>query len=157
MYLIGDGPNQGKLTALKPADVTMVNDKKRTILKVLSPIPIVPGKNTAEIEGETATLRVPGNRPEFYFRLSQQERMAIVKLERKKNARLVETITIMPVSNEALEEQKQVATFKKQIGDQLFKIWPEEPLEPGEYAVLEYTEGARNLQVWDFGVGAAKK
>jgi hypothetical protein len=153
VYLIGEG----KLTPLKQADVTIASDKKRTVLKVLSPIPIIPGKSTAEIAGEASGFRVPANRPEFYFRMSMQERLAIVKLEKKKNARLVENITKMPVTEEIIEEQKQVPAFKKQIGDQLFKIWPEEPLEPGEYAVVEYTDGAANLQVWDFGVGPAKK
>jgi hypothetical protein len=153
VYLIGEG----KLIPLKPADVTIANDKKRTILKVLAPIPIVAGKSTAEIAGESAAFRVPGNRPEFYFRLSMPERLAIVKLERKRSSRLVETITRLPVSEEVFEEQKQVPTFKRQIGDMLFKIWPEEPLEPGEYAVVEYTDGEVNLQVWDFGVGPAGK
>lgn len=153
VYLIGEG----KLTPLKQADVTIASDKKRTVLKVLSPIPIVPGKSTVEIAGEASEFRVPTNRPEFYFRMSMQERLAIVKLDRKKNVRLVENVTKMPVSDEILEEPKLVPTFKKQIGDQLFKIWPEEPLEAGEYAVLEYTEGAANPQVWDFGVGPAKK
>ncbi len=41
------------------------------------------------------------------------------------------------------------------IADQLFKIWPEKDLEPGEYAVVEYTEGKVNPQIWDFGIGAA--
>jgi hypothetical protein len=153
VYLIGEG----KLTALKQADVIIASDKKRTILKVITPIPIVPGKSTAEIEGETSAFRVPGNRPEFYFRLSKPQRLAIVQLQKKKNARLVENITILPVANEAYEEQKQVATFKRQVGDDLFRIWPEEPLPPGEYALVEYTEGAMNLQVWDFGVGPAGK
>ncbi len=43
-------------------------------------------------------------------------------------------------------------TFRKQVGDGLFKIWPEKPIEPGEYAVVEYTEGKVNMQVWDFFV-----
>ena len=43
-------------------------------------------------------------------------------------------------------------TFKKQVGDLLFKIWPENDLDPGEYALVQYTEGKVNLQVWDFSV-----
>jgi hypothetical protein len=37
----------------------------------------------------------------------------------------------------------------------LYKIWPEHDLEPGEYALVQYTETKVNVQVWDFGVGAA--
>jgi hypothetical protein len=45
-----------------------------------------------------------------------------------------------------------VATFKKQYGPQLHKVWGELPLEPGEYALVEYTEGKINVRVWDFAV-----
>jgi len=38
----------------------------------------------------------------------------------------------------------------------LFKIWPEKPLEPGEYALLQYTESKVDPQVWDFSVGPGK-
>jgi uncharacterized membrane protein len=143
----------GKLQPLRQAEITMVTDKKRQILKVLSPIPMIAGKSTAELSGETAAFRISAERPEFYFRLANPEGLAIVKVQKKKNARIAETINRIPVSEEAIEDRKAVPTFKKQIGDQLFKIWPEEPLEPGEYAVIEFTDGAANLQVWDFSIG----
>ena len=34
----------------------------------------------------------------------------------------------------------------------LYKIWPQDPLEKGEYAVVEYTEGKLNIRMWDFRV-----
>lgn len=142
----------GKLEPIKQAEVAMVNDKKRSILKALSPIPIVPGKSTAELTGEASAFRVANTRPEFYFRLANPEGLAIIKLGKKKNARILETVNKLPVSDELLEERTLVPTFKKQIGDMLFKIWPEEALAPGEYAVIEFTEGTANLQVWDFAV-----
>ncbi len=41
--------------------------------------------------------------------------------------------------------------FRKQLTpDGLYKIWPAKPLEPGEYAVVEYTSGKLNMQIWDF-------
>jgi hypothetical protein len=149
--------DEGKVFALKQSDVAVVNDKKRSILKVLAPVPIVAGKNTVEMEGEAAQLRITNRAPEFYFRLASPERFAIVKITPKKNARIVQNVQIMPVSNELLIDMKQVATYKKQYQEDLYKIWPEEPLEPGEYALVEYTDGVLNVQVWDFGVGPAKK
>ena len=77
---------------------------------------------------------------------------AIVKLEKKKGVRLVETVSVQPVTNEMIEDRKVVATFKKQVNEQLFKIWPEEKMEPGEYALVQYLEGQVNPQVWDFTV-----
>jgi hypothetical protein len=145
-----------KLEPLKAADVNIVNDKKRSVLKVLSPIPLVPGKTTVELSGAAAAFRITEDRPEFYFRLSTLESLAIIKLDAKKNKRIAENVSIMPVSNEAVEERQKVATFTREVGDQLYKIWPEKPLEPGEYAVTEYTEGSVTPQIWDFGIDAAK-
>jgi hypothetical protein len=36
----------------------------------------------------------------------------------------------------------------------LYKIWPKQPLPPGEYAVVEFAEGKLNIQVWDFAIKA---
>jgi len=150
-YVDGD-----KIKALKPAESEMNSSKGRSVLKVLSPVPIVPGKSSVEIKGEAAAFRATGNKPEFYFRLSDDERFAIIKLSKKKNVRLVENISILPVTNEVIEDLKLVATFKKQVAERTYKIWPEQPLEPGEYALVQYSEGALNWQLWDFGVGPAK-
>ncbi len=71
---------------------------------------------------------------------------------------MVENVTIVPVANENVEEPDLVETFRKQVGELVYKIWPAKPLEPGEYAVVEYTEGKMNMQAWDFFVapGTAK-
>ena len=49
-----------------------------------------------------------------------------------------------------MEEPDLVETFRKQVGDQVFKIWPQKPLEPGEYAVVQYQMEKLDMQVWDF-------
>ena len=36
------------------------------------------------------------------------------------------------------------------MAEGLYKIWPEKHLTPGQYAVVEYTEGKVNIQIWDF-------
>jgi hypothetical protein len=145
--------NGDDLVPLKSAESKYVSDKKRTVLKVLSPIPLVSGKGTVEIDGESASFKVPDARPEFYFRLANEERFEIIKLTPKKNARVVEDVRIQAVINEAEETQHKIPNFKKAEGDLLFKIWPEKSLEPGEYALIEFTEGKVELQVWDFRVG----
>jgi len=153
VYLI----DNDKLTPIKSAESKVVTNKRRSILKAMSPIPLVPGKATVELDGQHATLGTANRSPEFYIRLSSEERFAIVRLSERKGNRVVEKLTIIPVANETEEERDTVATFRHQVGDMLFKIWPEKPLEPGEYAVVEFTEGKVNMQVWDFfiapGVG----
>jgi hypothetical protein len=151
VYYIRDG----KLETIKVGESKLVNDTKRNVLKVLSPLPLLTGRQTIELDGDNAPVRVADTRPEFYFRMSTDERLSIIKLSPgKKNSRVVETIEKVPVSNEIVEHYDEVASFKRQVGDLLFKIWPEKDLEPGEYAVVEYTDGKVNPQVWDFGVGA---
>jgi len=147
-YIHGDN-----LDAIKVGESKIVNNKRRSVLKVLSPIPMVPGKQTLELDGESAPLQVKEKRPEFYFRLSDEERFGIIKLApTKKGNRVVEDLEIVPVSKEVVEKREDVPTFKKQVGDLVFKIWPENDLAPGEYALVEYTEGKVNVQVWDFSV-----
>ena len=79
-----------------------------------------------------------------------EERFGIIRLNPAKGVRIVERLTIMPVTKETIEEQDQVEIFRQQVDDGLYKIWPTKPIEPGEYAVVEYTEGKVNVQVWDF-------
>lgn len=149
-YIHGD-----KLEAIKAADSKIVNNKRRDILKVLSPIPLVSGKATLEIDGDTAPKQISEVRPEFFFRLSEFESFGIVKLTpTKKGSRVVENINIIPVSKQIVQEMQKVETFKKQEGDNVYKIWPEKNLDSGEYALVEYTEDLDhiNTQVWDFKI-----
>ena len=152
VYLI----EENKLTPIKAAESKIVTDKKRTIMKIMSPLPVVSGKATVELDGPHAATGTPNNEPEFYIRLSEDERFAIVRLGEHKGNRVVEKLTVVPVTKENVEEPDLVDTFRKQEGDGLFKIWPEKPLPPGEYAVIEYTQGKVNMQVWDFFVPAGK-
>lgn len=146
VYLI----DAGKMRSVKQAESKTINDRKRSVLKAVSPIPIVAGKASVELEGTQSATQVTMNRPEFYIRLANDERFGIIRLNPTKTARVVEKVSTMPVTKELVEEMENVEIFRKQIADGLYKIWPTKPLTPGEYAVVEYTEGKGNIQVWDF-------
>jgi hypothetical protein len=141
-----------QVTSLTQAEVKMVNNKRRSILKAVTPIPIVAGKSTVELEGLKSPVSLQAPRPEFYFRLAKEERMAIIRLKPGKTTRVAQTLNKIPVSNEIIEDTDIVETFKQQISDGLYKIWPTKPLEPGEFAVVEYSEGEANIQIWDFSI-----
>ncbi|MGH9629953.1 MAG: hypothetical protein ACRD7E_16670, partial [Bryobacteraceae bacterium] len=143
------------VATLKQAESKIVNNKRRSILKAISPIPIVAGKATIEIDGTKSDYVVTNGRPEFYIRLAQDERFGIVRLTLEKNSRIVQKWSIVPVSKEIIEESQEVEVFRRQMADRLYKVWPTQPLEPGEYAVVEYTQGEGNVQVWDFSYGNA--
>jgi hypothetical protein len=148
--------NGASLQALKPGEPKLVNNKRRNLLKVLSPIPMVAGKETLELDAPHSPTIVKDASPEFYLRLSEEERFGIVKMGEHNGHRVVEKVTIIPVSKEVVEEPVIVPTYHSQAGEGLYKIWPQNPLEPGEYAVVEYTDGKINIQVWDFAVAPAK-
>jgi hypothetical protein len=141
-----------KLTVLKQAEMKIVNNRRRSILKAMSPIPIIAGKSTVELDGLKSPLQIPVDRPDFYIRLAAEERFGIVRLKPAKQTRIVQTWNIIPVTKEVMEEADNVEIFRRQINEGLYKIWPTKPLEPGEYAVVEFTEGKGNIQVWDFTV-----
>lgn len=140
------------LKEMKPAEMKVNTSKKRQILKVMSPLPLIPGKATVEIDGAQSAMRIAPGRPEFYLRLSAEEPFAIVKITTVKNVRVVEKVAVIPVTNEYLEERQPVEIFRRQVGDGLFKIWPQKPMDPGEYAVIQYDDGKVKLQVWDFAI-----
>jgi hypothetical protein len=143
--IVGDG-----IRTLKQVESEVHTNKGRTVLKVLSPVPMVPGKATVEIRGPHSLSKITSSRPEFYISLAAEERFGIIRLKPAGDVRIVERLTTVPVTNEVMEQQDQVEIFRQQLDDGIFKIWPTKPLEPGEYAVMEYTDGKVNIQVWDF-------
>jgi hypothetical protein len=148
------------LETIKVAESKIVNNKRRQALKILSPIPMVSGKATLEIDGDSSSKEIADPRPEFFFRLSNFERFAIIRLApTKKGSRVVENVNIVPVTKEVVQEFKEIQTFKKQEGENVYKIWPEKDMEPGEYALVEFTEGLENIntQVWDFKITPSNK
>jgi len=143
-----------QLKPLKQAETKAVTNKRRSVLKALSPIPIVAGKATVEMDGVKSAMLIAQDLPEFYIRLAAEERFAIFRLTPTKTARIVQKWNIIPVTKEIVEEMDNVEIFRQQIAEGLYKIWPAKPLAKGEYAVVEYTEGKGNIQVWDFAVNA---
>jgi hypothetical protein len=143
--------NGNEVVPVKIAEAKVNNNKRRSVLAVMMPVPVITGKATLELDGEASAFVVKEDKPEFYFRLSQPERFGIVKLKPGKNkTRVVEDITIVPVSKETVEERVEIEVFRRQMGEELYKVWPMQSLEPGEYAAIQFTEGKINAQIWDF-------
>ncbi|HXM41196.1 MAG TPA: hypothetical protein VN924_08080 [Bryobacteraceae bacterium] len=141
---------------IKVAESKLHNHKGRTVLQVLSPIPAVSGKATLELDGLHSQNIFSNPEQEFYIQLSAEERFGIVKLTPEKGIRIVEKMTVVQVTKEIIEEPIEVQVFRKQMTqDGLYKLWPMKPMPPGEYAVVEYTPGKANMQVWDFAVEQA--
>ncbi len=90
VYLIEDE----KLTPIKVGESKVVTNKRRSILKAISPVPLVSGKATLELDGPHAAQGTVNRSPEFYIRLSEDERFGIVRMGDHKGNRVVEKLTI---------------------------------------------------------------
>jgi len=143
---------EGKeLRILHLAESKIHNNKRRSILKAMAPIPIVSGKATLELDETHSMYNVENDTPEFYIQLSAEQRFGIIRLTPQKGVRIAERLTVIPVTKEVVEEADEVEIFRKQLDQNgLFKIWPQKALEAGEYAVVESTPGKVNMQIWDF-------
>ena len=142
--------NGEQLATLKQGEPKVKGNKRRSVLKVLAPIPILAGKATVELAGTRSDFVVNSATPQFYIRLDKAERFGIAQLTPKKDSRVVEDLTVIPISNEVMEAQKEVEIFRQQLAPGVYKIWPVQPLQPGEYAVVQFTQDKLNIQVWDF-------
>jgi hypothetical protein len=155
VYYLSEG---NPMRALKQAELKIVTDKKRQLLKIITPIPILAGKSHLEIDGLKSAFTVAEDRPEFYFRLAADERFALVRCSAspKGTGRIVERWEVVPVVKEVMVQHEEVQVFRKQVGEGLYKVWPIEPLSTGEYAWIEFTEGKGNTQAWDFSFSAKR-
>ncbi len=144
--------DEDRIVEVKQNVVTHNSSKTRTVLQVISPLPTVAGKTTAEIEGATSAFTANGSRPLFYVRLEKISRIELFRLKPKKKARVVQVISSVKQVEDKWEEQETIEIFRQQLASNVYKVWPVEPLVPGEYAVIEYTPGEGNVRVWDFAL-----
>jgi hypothetical protein len=146
----------GQVKQLEGAQYQVVTNKKRAALKMLSPVPLVPGKASVVIKGEHSKFVVHDDRPTFYFRPEKEEQFGIIRVEPRKDVRVVENVSIIPVANTAVEDRRVIPVFQMQLQANLYKVWPQKELEAGEYAIVEYSNSDANtrddldLLVWDF-------
>ena len=150
------GTNE-KIMTLGLSDFQVITDKKRKMMQIISPIPLVPGKAIVVIKGEHSSFKVRGDdRPNFFLRLAKEEKFGVIRLQPRKGQRVVENISIIPVSKQSIEDRKQMNTFEQQLMWNLYRVWPEKALEPGEYALMEYAEASDTddlqLMIWDFAI-----
>jgi hypothetical protein len=161
---------EGKsVIAIPQVGTAVKNDRKNTIKRVLSPIPIIPAKQNVELVGGKATLRINTQFPEFYLREIQPDYDKDSQLERtsrqsttgpeveliratvKGNKRVLESIRSM-FGEEVGRESNTISIQQWEVAATVYRYTLSQPLPPGEYALAEILPGGLNLFVWDFGV-----
>jgi hypothetical protein len=168
MFLL-DGKS---VTLLEQVGSQVKTDKKQFLKQVLSPIPIVPGKQNVQILGARAKSRVTNTQLEFYLREpppDPERTSSIIKSSRpgesgpdvelvratvKGDKRQLESIKNL--FGEQLETKRTTISMERwEVAPTVFRFTLGETLPPGEYALAEILPDGMNLFVWDFGVDAA--
>lgn len=138
---------------MKQGEVAVHSNKGRTILQKLSPIPAVTGKATLEMTRAHSATIFTNPEQEFYIQLAGTEGFGIARLTTKGAVRIVENLTYNPIDKNMVDEDRtMIDILHRQLGDGLYKIWPKDPLPPGEYAVVLYTDGTVDIQSFDFAI-----
>lgn len=151
-----------ELVPLEQVFFEVGRSKRRVFLNVIAPVPVMPGKRTYSIKGLASKTVTTDFKPAFYMRLDRFSRFGIsrIKPEEGKDRRIVQQIYVVPNSEEQFEAHDEVEVFRQQLAPLVYKVWPVDPLEPGEYAIVEFTPGESNLRAWDFShrpAGPAEK
>ena len=164
---------EGKtIRILDQAGSEMKMDKKRVIAEVLSPVKVVPGKQTLVMQGAHAVVRLRTDHPEFYLREAppdaestssiQRTRRAadagpdveLVKTKVGRNTRILESIRTL--FGQAVNENIDVISMQRwEVAPNVYRFTLSQPLPPGEYVLAEVLEEGLNLYVWDFGLDTA--
>jgi len=146
----------------------------RNILRAaINPIPST--KQTIELKGPHAQVQSHVDDPLLFANISnpdatpsqtaaggtgrdldqQPDRFRIVRVQAKKDARVVGNVKIA-LTGKTKEEQDFIKTTTAPVSGGWVKITPAEKLPPGEYALVEMLGPKEmNLYVWDFGVNPA--
>jgi hypothetical protein len=129
--------------------------------------PVAGSKQTVEIKGLRARIQSHVAQPAIYFAIdpadpavgynseTARNHLRIVRCTNKKGNRIVATIDIA-VYGKVRQQTQFIETTVERISDYWVKISPAAPLQPGEYALVEFDEkGSMNQFVWDFGADPA--
>jgi len=147
-------------------------DKMRILAQIMSPVPMVPGKQNLVLPGARATLRLKSQTPEFYLRepppdpektstIQKSKRAADsgpdVELIRAKvvhNGRQLESINTM-FGEQVSKKVNSVSIQRWEVAPNVYRFTLSAPLPPGEYILAQVEENGLDVFVWEFGVDEA--
>lgn len=126
--------------------------------------PLSKAKQTIEIRGARAAVQAHVPQPAIYVNIDTDQdarigpgardlpgRFRIVRATSKKDARVVGAIEVA-VYGKVNQKQNYVQTRSEPLNRQWVKVVAAQPLDPGEYALVEMLGKDVNMYVWDFGV-----
>jgi hypothetical protein len=170
VVLLDTFENQPQLIELQQTNGEVNRNRGNNIIRaIMIPIPISSSKQTIELDGAHARLQAHATLPSIYVNVAPQtnssagperpeqpeqpwDRFHIVHAQIKKDKRIVGVVRISPLGKSS-QQQNLVSTTSDHLTGNWVKVTPTEPLEPGEYAVVELLgRQGMNTFLWDFGV-----
>jgi hypothetical protein len=169
VFLLDTYQSQPQLVELAQNGGELNRHTGRNILRAaINPLALS-SKQTIELKGERAKVQSHVARPAIYVDVDSgdssnpsqpqpaknggqaAEHYGIVRVEKKKGLRVVGNLNVA-VYGKVSQKENWIKTTTTAIGEWM-KVTADEPLAPGEYAVVELLDkGQINLYVWDFGV-----
>ena len=135
----------------------IVKDKKRAVLALAIPGPLLKSRAFVVLPGERSAIRVMSTQPAFYVQSADGlgANMALIVLKPRKQSRQVEKVEWRAGLGKPAELHAAVPLERTEIAPGLYKLTLTQPLAPGEYALAELMQKQLNIEVWDFGVEGA--
>jgi hypothetical protein len=141
---------------------------KNIMHSIINPIP-TGSKESIELKGTHAGVESHDESPAIYVDLAQSmsdqqgdqtskevnraDRFKIVRVQEKKDARVVSSVKISLLGKMTNEEDVVPTASETVSGGEWVKLTPARALTPGQYALVEILdEHTINMFVWDFGV-----
>jgi len=169
VFLLDTLSNQPQLVELIQNGGELNKHTGRNILRAaINPLALS-STQTIELKGEHARVQSHVGQPAIFLNIEtndnpqpaftqkpsdkdqQSNRYGIVRVENKKDARIVGKLNVA-MYGKVSQKESWIPVTTSPLGDWV-KLTPAEPLPPGEYAVVELLEKKQiNLFVWDFGV-----
>ena len=126
--------------------------------------PLSKAKQTIEIKGPRAAVQAHVPQPAIYVNIDTDQdtrtspgardlsdHFRIVRATSRRDLRVVGAIEVA-VYGKVSQKESYVQTRSEPLNRQWIKVVPAEPLDPGEYALVEMLGKDVNMYVWDFGV-----
>lgn len=172
VYLFDNFKNQPQLVELVQNGSELNKHTGRNILRsAINPVTLS-STQTIELKGEHARVQAHTVQPAIFLNIDtgdesqpaftkrtsdrdqQPNRYGIVRVEQKKDVRIVGKLNVA-MYGKVSQKEIWIPVNTSPLGEWV-KLTPAEPLQPGEYAVVELLEKKQiNFFVWDFGVDPA--
>ncbi len=150
--------NDRLIFAMKQSEAVVKRSMGREVERILTGVPLIPSKQTMQIPGAHAALRLTTIYPEFFMRPAddREPRFRLLRAHVQGGRRVLDSASIY-ISGQQTHHATDIAFQTWTPARGVFRYTLEQRLEPGEYAFVEMTNEGISGYVWDFGIDPAGK